>query len=242
VGAAAAVSPRAAVLPLLLPLLAAAAGPDGLFDDFERGLCIGACRGWNWPASQQIDGSLAVVRISGGRALRARTAARGERVPKAALIARPAKLLPGQSGRIAFDLMIPAGAPLNSIHLVDLECATCGEAGNPGIRLYLRDARLRIDRAKIGERHAWANDAAPQLSHGRWHSIVLEVVAGLGGQGRARVLLDGAPVLEGRGSTIPRPAAGHAAGADRIQIGLTASSNRGAATAFVDNVRVTIAR
>jgi hypothetical protein len=242
VGAAAAVSATAAVAPLLLPLLLAAAGPEGFSDDFQRGLCTGACRGWNWPATQQIDGSLAVARVSGGQALRAHTAARGARVPKAALIARPARLMPGQAVRISFDLMVPAGAPLNSIHLVDLECATCGEAGNPGIRLYLRDARLRIDRSKIGERHAWTNDAAPQLRHGRWHAIVLEVTAGLGTAGRARVLLDGAVVLEERGATILRPPAGRPPGADRVQIGLTASSNAGPATAYFDNVAVSFSR
>jgi hypothetical protein len=228
--------------PLLLPLLASAAfaapSRDIFADNFGRGLCLGGCRGWNWASSQQIDGRLAVVN---GR-LRAQVQARGKRVPKAALIARPAKIAAGTTARIAFSVMVPQGAPLNSIHLVDLECASCGEEGNPGIRLYLRHGRLRIDRAKIGVRDAWANENAPQLRHGQWHRLVLDVTAGLGAAGQVRARLDGATVLEAQGDTIIRPNGGAAVGADRIQIGLTASSNARPAIAWFDDVAVTIRR
>lgn len=221
-------------------LVAAAAAAQTLTDDFERGLCIGRCG--TWPAAQQIDGRLEVVRgPAGGRALRARVEGRGARVPKAALIARPARIAPGDRVRVGFDLLVPQGAPLNSVHLVDLECARCGVAGNPGIRLYLRHGRLRIDRAKIGERDAWTDDAAPQLRHRRWHRVELRVTAGYGEAGRAEVRLDGATVLRARGDTIVR-ARGEAPGADRVQIGLTASSNPGPATAYFDNVSVTVER
>jgi hypothetical protein len=199
---------------------------------------LGGCRGWNWATAQQIDGTVQVVN---GR-LRARTQARGGRVPKAALIARPAKLAPSATVRVAFSVMVPEGAPLNSIHLLDIECATCGEEGNPGIRLYLRHGRLRIDRSKIGVRDAWTNDAAPQLRHGRWHRVELDLTAGFGAAGRVRARLDGATVLEAQGDTITRPAGGAAAGVDRIQIGLTASSNAVPAVAWFDDVAVTIRR
>ena len=227
--------------PLLL-LAAAVAAPE-VSDDFERGLCLGRCPGANWPASQQIDGALSTVRDpAGGRALQARVDGRGgERVPKAALIARPAKIAPGNTVRVRFDLLVPEGAPLNSIHLVDLECARCGVPGNPGIRLYLRHGRLRIDRSKIGVPDAWTNDAAPQLRPRRWHRVDLEVTAGYGDAGRAEVRLDGAVVLEGRGDTIGR-ARGESPGADRVQIGLTANSNPGPAIAYFDNVAVTVER
>jgi hypothetical protein len=235
------------LLSLLLSSLAAALGaspppPDAFEDGFERGLCLGGCRGWNWASSQQIEGALDVVPGRGGKVLRARTEARGERVPKAALIARPAKLAPGATVRVALHLMVPEGAPLNSIHLVDLECASCGEAGNPGIRLYLRHGRLRVDRSKIGHRDAWTNDSAPQLQKGKWHRIDLDVELGFGDRGRVEARLDGRPVLQARGDTLLRPLGGAAAGADRVQIGLTASSNAGPAVAYLDNVAVTVAR
>jgi hypothetical protein len=235
------------LLSLLLTLLGgaslvAAPAPDAFGDNLERGLCVGGCRGWNWAASQQINGSLSVVAGRGGKVLRARTDARGSRVPKAALIARPIKLRPGTTVRISFLVMVPQGAPLDSIHLVDLECASCGEAGNPGIRLYLRHGRLRVDRAKIGERSAWTNDTASQLRHKHWHRIALEVAVGFGNAGGVRAYLDGKTVLEPRGDTIIRPQAGAAAGADRIQIGLTASSNTVPAVAYFDDVTVRIVR
>ena len=216
--------------------------PDAFGDGFEHGLCLGGCRGWNWAASQQIDGSLSVVRGRSGKILQARAQARGSRVPKAALIARPAKLAPGTTVRISFLVMVPDGAPLNSIHLVDLECASCGEAGNPGIRLYLRHSRLRIDRSKIGERSAWTDYTAPQLRHKQWHRIALDVTVGFGNAGGVRTYLDGKTVLEARGDTLIRPQGSAAAGADRIQIGLTASSNAVPAVAYFDDVTVRIVR
>jgi hypothetical protein len=237
---------EAVILPSLLLSLAAtgcafaaaAPAPDAFADDFERGLCVGRCRGWNWATAQQIDGGLKVVN---GR-LRAQTQPRSKRVPKAALIARPVKLAPGASARIAFSVMVPESAPLNSVHLVDVECATCGEEGNPGIRLYLRHGRLRIDRSKIGVRDAWTNDAAPQLRHGRWHRVEFDVTTGFGAAGMVRVRLDRRTVLEAKGDTIIRPWARAAAGADRIQIGITASSNPVPAVAWFDDVAVTIRR
>jgi hypothetical protein len=138
--------------------------------------------------------------------------------------------------------MVPEGAPLNSIHLLDIECASCGEEGNPGIRLYLRRGRLRVDRAKIGVPHAWTNDTAAQLRNGRWHRIEMDVTAGFGSAGGVRVRLDGNSVLEARGDTILRPSNGATAGADRIQIGITANSNVVPAVAFFDDVAVTIRR
>ena len=228
--------------PLLAALLLASGGAEQIADDFDRGLCVGRCRGWNWPASQQIGGELAVVRGGGEGdriALRAQTGPRGARVPKAALIARPAPMAGGTRLTVSFELMVPPGAPLNSIHLVDLECATCGAGHNPGIRLYLRHGRLRIDRAKIGHRHAWTNPKAPQLVHGRWHRIELAVTVGHGARGAAEVRLDGRVVLEGKGDTA---APGIAAKADRIQIGLTASSNATPAVVYLDNVGIAIAR
>ena len=246
-GAAEAVKRAAILLGLGAAGLAAALAaptppPDSFSDGFERGLCLGPCRGWNWASSQQIDGVLDVVPGRAGKVLRARTEARRERVPKAALIARPAKLPPGATAHVALDLLVPEGAPLNSIHLVDLECATCGEEGNPGIRLYVRHGRLRVDRSKIGHRHAWTNDSAPQLRHGRWHRVELQVGFGFGDVGGVEARLDGVRVLQAQGDTLLRPEGGASAGADRIQIGLTASSNPGPAIAYFDNVSVRVAR
>lgn len=231
----------AAIVPAGLLL---AAGPAALVvarDDFERGRCVGACPGAAWAITQEENGRVRVLRAPGrpGQALLAEAGPKRGRVAKADVVARTRFLPAGTLVTIAFDLRIPAGAPLNSLQLVDVECATCGEGGNPGVRLYLRHGRLRIDRSKIGVRHAWTRADAPRLAADRWHRIVWQLRLGAGEDGAARVTLDGREVLRAAGATLaplPRP------GADRVQIGITANSNPVPARAWFDNVTVTAAR
>ncbi|HEV2746194.1 MAG TPA: hypothetical protein VGW34_02725 [Allosphingosinicella sp.] len=223
------------------PSAAAGGSAWRIAEDFERGLCVAPCRGAHWAFAQRVDGKLETVAVGGRNVLRATTGPRGDRVPKAALVARPGKAGPGSSVDVAFDLMIPRGAPLNSVHLVDVECATCGTQGNPGIRLYLRHGRLRIDRSKIGVRHAWVDDEAPQLEPGRWHRVEFSTLLGEE-SGAAAVRVDGSIVLRGKGATIVRSSGGSGSGADRVQIGITASSNASPAIVHIDNVRIAVGR
>ena len=208
-------------------------------DDFDRGLCVGRCAASPWSIAQQIRGSVraAPAPARAGLALLAQAEPKADGVSKADVVARLRPVGAGHRISIAFDLRVPAGTPLNSLQLVDLECATCGEGGNPGIRLYLRRGRLRVDRSKIGVEHAWTRDDAPTLANDRWHHIVWQVRVSAGGDGESRVLLDGQEVLAARGATaadLPRVAV------DRVQIGITANSNPVPATAWFDNVRVVV--
>jgi hypothetical protein len=207
-------------------------------DDFERGLCTGICPGAAWAIRQQERGTVAVVPAPArpGMALRASAAAKAEGVSKADLVARTMPMPEGTLLTVAFDLYAPRGTPLNSIQLLDVECATCGEAGNPGIRLYLRRGRLRIDRSKIGIASAWTRDDATPLVNDRWYRIMVSVRIGAGDDGGARVTLDGREVLAATGATIMPLARRYA---DRIQIGATANSNAVPVTLYLDNVRVT---
>ena len=217
-----------------------AQGGRGSFaDDFDRGLCIGRCAGAPWAIAQQIRGEVRAAPAPDrrGLALLANAQPKADGVAKADVVARLRPIGPGGRIEVAFDLRIPAGYPLNSLQLVDLECATCGEGGNPGIRLYLRRGRLRIDRSKIGVEHAWTRDDAPALVNDRWHHIVWQVRVSADEAGATRVLLDGREVLAARGATaahLPRVAI------DRVQIGITANSNPVPATAWFDNVRVDV--
>ena len=222
--------------------LAAAPAPLADFvEDFERGLCLGRCAGAHFAIVQQVRGRVRVLPAPAraGRALLAEAGPKaGGQVAKADVVARFARLPAGTRVRVAFDLRLPAGTPRNSLQLVDLECATCGEGGNPGIRLYLRRGRLRVDRSKIGVAHAWTRDDAPQLRAGTWHRIRWDVT--LDAQdGATRVTLDGQEVLAARGATLAQLPI---EGADRVQIGITANSNPVPAQAWIDNVAVTIAR
>ncbi|QNE32087.1 hypothetical protein F1C10_09145 [Sphingomonas sp. NBWT7] len=226
---------------LLTAALALATGPavERGGDDFERGLRFDRRP---WALAQQVNGSvrLAAAPDRAGRALLAAAGPkRGSTVAKADLVARVALMPPGTRLEIAFDFRAPATTPLDSLQLVDVECATCGEGGNPGIRLYLRRGRLRVDRSKIGIRHAWTRDDAPTLRPDRWHRITWQLLLAPDDRGATRVLLDGREVLAARGATLdalPR------LGADRIQIGITANSNSVPASAWFDNIAAAIRR
>lgn len=166
------------------------------------------------------------------------------RVGKADLIHRFAPVPRGGRIRVSARVMVPDGAPLNSVILMDLECATCGLDGNPGIRLYLRDGRLRVDRSKIGVRDAFLPSVGTRLQPGRWHDLVWEVVLGDGAEGRSVVTLDGARVMDARGTTVllQRIVSQFentlvTEAVDRFQVGVTANSNSVAATAFMDDIR-----
>lgn len=222
-----------------------AAGPEPVervAEDFEQGLCTGRCPGAFWAIRQQVRGQVQVAPAPArrGRALLATAGPkRGSEVAKADVVARMRFIPAGASLRVAFDLYLPAGTPRNSLQLVDVECASCGEGGNPGVRLYLRRGRLRIDRSKIGIRDAWVRDDAPVLAPDRWHHVEWQLRLHPGQGGGARVMLDGAEVLAARGATLaPLPRLG----ADRVQIGITANSNAVPARAWFDNVQVSVTR
>lgn len=225
-------------LPLLLLTAAAAPAGDGFREDFERGVRLGG----TWSLAQQINGrvTLAPAPERRGKAMLASAGPkRGSTVAKADLVSRVALMRAGTQLTIAFDIRIPADSPRNSLQLVDVECATCGETGNPGIRLYLRGGRLRVDRAKIGIRHAWTNDTAPALMPDRWHRVTWQLRLDAGEAGATRVLLDGREVLSAQGATL---ADLPTIGADRIQIGITANSNPVPARAYFDDIAVNIRR
>lgn len=215
---------------------AATSAPLGGFaEDFERGLCLGRCAGARFVIAQQVRGRVRVLPAPAraGRALLAEAGPKaGGSVAKADVVARFARLPAGTRVSVAFDLRVPAATPRDSLQLVDLECATCGEGGNPGIRLYLRRGRLRIDRAKIGVAHAWTRDDAPQLRPDTWHRIRWDVLLEARA-GATRVWLDGREVLAAHGATLaalPLP------GVDRLQIGITANSNTVPARLWIDDV------
>ena len=224
----------------LLPLLLiGATSPDGFSEDFERPVRLDASP---WALAQQVNGRVerAPAPQRRGRAMLASTGPKqGDTVAKADLVTRPAMMPGGTQLTVAFDIRIPAGSPRNSLQLVDIECATCGERGNPGVRLYLRHGRLRVDRSKIGIKHAWTRDDAPALAPDRWHRITWQLRLDPGDQGSSRVLLDGREVLAATGATLPPL---QRIGADRIQIGITANSNPVPARAWFDNIAVAIRR
>lgn len=185
------------------------------------------------------DGNIVALMRAGGK--------RGGRVGKAALVHRFTPVGMGRTVIMRGSFFFPDNAAVDSVILMDLECASCGLDTNPGVRLYLRDGRLRIDRSKIGLRQALLPHDPRQVSPRRWHVIEWRSTLGHGDGGRSVVLVDGDVVLDARGDTllsqeIVREFADIDVeeAVDRFQVGLTANSNRGESTLLLDNVSFSI--
>lgn len=170
---------------------------------------------------------------------------RGSQVGKSDLILAFTPLGAGRTIEMSGRFFFPADSRLDSLILMDLECASCGLDTNPGIRLYLRDGMLRVDRSKIGIEEPFLPRAPLAMKTGGWHRIGWEVTLGIGTAGRSRVFLDGQPVLDSQGTTLLSQAVVSQFApikvreqTDRFQIGLTANSNTTRQSLYLDDVTI----
>jgi hypothetical protein len=233
----------------LAATLAAAAAQLGPAD-FTDGFDVDLGDRSPWQFEQLLHGGeIEVVEDPtepGNRIAAMRTGGKRGEVAKAALVHRFDPVTAGtlhMSARVRF----PAGAPMDSVILMDLECASCGLDTNPGLRLYLRDRRLRVDRSKIGLEHALVPSVDLRLEPETWHRIDWFVRLGRAESGETWVLLDGTEVLRGSGPTMLTQAVMDQIAdievreqIDRFQIGITANSNRGPAELMIDDVSLAL--
>ncbi len=186
--------------------------------------------------SDPDDGSKKVISLTAGPK-------QFGKVGKAALIYRFPPAYEGQSIKMSGRFYFPDKTPLNSLILMDLECAACGPDTNPGIRLYLRDGLIRIDRSKIGIDTPFLPHTDLRLSTSQWHHIEWHVILGQSSNGKSTVWLNGEEVLYQNGTTLlsqeiikaltDRPVL---SAVDRFQIGLTANSNSEPVIIHLDDV------
>lgn len=221
---------------------ALACSGDGLLSDFSAG---NAASGFS--ATQEQDGSVG-LRMDptqpGNQVARMSAGPKGRQVGKAGLIHRFAPVGIGRTVDMSARFFVPEGEMTNSIILMDLECASCGLDTNPGVRLYLRDGRLRVDRSKIGIKEPFYPSVDHQVRPNQWHRIRWTVTLGDGPEGQSIVYLDGREVGRDRGATVlTQRVVSQIANirvkeqVDRFQIGLTANSNRRRTELLVDDVR-----
>ncbi len=161
--------------------------------------------------------------------------------PKTSTVGKAAIIVPFPPAghgtlQVSAEVYLPADSAANSLILMDAECKDCGLPGNPGLRLYLRRGALRVDRKKIGERHAWVAEDPLRLVPGEWSTVTWELVLGGEAEGHSRVTLNGETVLENAGRTLPE---GDAMAVDRVQVGLTANSNPDIQRLRMRNIRIT---
>lgn len=168
---------------------------------------------------------------------------KGRKVGKAGFIHRFEWLGKGAELVMGARILIPEGSAADSVILMDLECAECGLDTNPGIRLYLRDGRLRVDRSKIGLRDPFYPTAETRIEPGTWHDLIWRVTIGVDDAGQSQVVLNGQIVGDARGTTVlTQEIVSKLAdikvreGVDRFQVGLTANSNASATSLLLDDV------
>lgn len=217
--------------------------PEAVISDFDRS--ARPVDGFDREQKQLGDIVLATDPLSGSN-VTARMVAGPKfagKVGKADLILGFDPLGAGHRVQMRGRFFFPAGSRLDSVILMDLECATCGLDTNPGIRLYLRRGYLRVDRSKIGYAETFNQNVPLKLRTDTWHDIIWQVDLGKGEAGGSTVLLDGAEVMNAVGTTIPTKEAARKVTnkpirelVDRFQIGLTANSNSVAQTLYLDTV------
>lgn len=189
-------------------------------------------------------GALAVS--TSGDLMRFSAAPKTSTVGKAALSTRFEAIADGEALTARGAFLIPTGAPVGSVTLMDFESSNASVDTNPGLRVHLSDGEIRVDRSKIGVAEGLIAQGA-RIEPGAWFDLRVEVVQGDDDVGRIDIWLDGALVLSERCATILTEAAAVAHGIDlvggaldRVQVGITQNSNAVAATLLARDVAVTI--
>lgn len=228
------------------PSLSNAADQRNLSDDFESGLEKGA----PWAAQQLQRGKARLMKDPTGDSdnmVLALEAGRkkGGKVGKADLIHRFEPLKMGKTINMKARFYIPKGTPLNSLILMDVECASCGLPKNPGVRLYLRDGRIRVDRSKIGIKEPFLPLKEKKVMQNKWFTVHWLLKLGDETGGISKVHLDDELVLDNQGTNlITQKIVDTLADikikeqVDRFQIGITANSNKSKAKMLVDDVQM----
>ena len=143
--------------------------------------------------------------------------------------------------------LVPTPSPGDgSIYLMDVECRDCGVETKPGIRILLRDNRLRVNLSKL----CGGDDLGPSTSlvpYDEPFTIRFLLELGDESSGHTRVYLDGDLVIEATGVNMPLASAIAACGetltAERFtyaQIGFTANSRATAETLYADDVAMRV--
>lgn len=240
---AAAVTSAAMILGSSATPLAAAGpscGPGGYVSQFES---ADAGRGFQFVQEKRGEVRAFKDPKDGGNGVAYMEASKKRgNVSKSALVLRFPPVPRGTEIEMGAEFYFPNGAALDSVILMDLECASCGPDTNPGVRLYLRDGRLRVDRSKIGVKEPFYPKKATQLTHDAWHEIVWRVRVG-DQEGTSEVYLDGELVGQDSGTTVLTQRIVDTLAdlkvreqVDRFQVGLTANSNNRATVMLVDDV------
>jgi len=143
------------------------------------------------------------------------------------------------------DFYFPEDTSRNSLILIDLECKKCWIDTNPGIRLYLRDEYLRVDRSKIGIDESFNQELDHKILSQTWYTLRMEVVF-WETEGSTKVFIDDILVIHRLWINILTQDIVDEYNIvleniwiDRVQVWMTANSNLSSQTLLLDNVSIT---
>lgn len=171
--------------------------------------------------------------------------AAGQLITKSTVNAGFAPIEDGGTIVIEMDFMIPVGAPVDQIFLADFESSNANTGTHPGVRVYLSDGMIRVDRSKIGL-DTWYGVNDP-ITAGDWYSQRIELLSGGEDAGRMRIYLNDELVMDATGSTtlsqdIMEQYGWNLQGGmlDRVQVGLTANNGAREASLATRNISVEV--
>ncbi len=203
-----------------------------------------------WKTKQLQRGSMALVddpQGSSNRTALFRAGNKSFKVGKAALIKKVDPITHGDELTVTARFYFPSESPLDSVILIDKECSICGLDTNPGMRLYVRDARLRLDPSKIGYKESINQNVEHKLELDRWHTVVWRSVLGTGSKGIDQVFVDGVMVIDSQHTNVITQEIADAYNLmltgeyiDTVQIGITANSNSKTTELLVDDVLIQV--
>lgn len=222
-------------------------GQVTFIDDFENGLVFEPATAWK--AKQLVRGTVELVSDSTNSTNQVAMATAGKisggEVGKADLIKKYVGIPVGSTIEVKVDFFFPSGSSLDKIHLIDVECDNCGVEKTPGVRLYVRNGKLEIDRGKIGYDDDFKSNAS--LTTGRWYTIKMDLLIGENSSGKSKVYLDDNLIIDASGTNVISQSvldqydltlgAQHI---DSIQVGLTANGNSSDQTLYFDNVSISV--
>lgn len=228
--------------------------------------------GSRWTNLQQVNPTNAVNEIAvidtqsveGRNALRLVSYASDAQLSKIDIEKGGLQIGEGDKVVISADFFIEGTASLANLLLIDLECCSCwdpnvgdnygAENQCPGVRLMMSGGNdyLSIERGKISGTTLLQTEVA--FPRNQWVSVQWEMTISATAQGKNRLLINGAEVLDQDGMNLPNAQIFKDLFAtddidfvlkeptfyERVQIGATANPNAGDTVLLVDDFTITV--
>ncbi len=228
--------------------------------------------GSRWTNLQQVNPTNAVNEIAvidtqsveGRNALRLVSYASDAQLSKIDIEKGGLQIGEGDKVVISADFFIEGTASLGNLLLIDLECCSCwdpnvgdnygAENQCPGVRLMMSGGNdyLSIERGKISGTTLLQTEVA--FPRNQWVSVQWEMTISATAQGKNRLLINGAEVLDQDGMNLPNAQIFKDLFAtddidfvlkeptfyERVQIGATANPNGGDTVLLVDDFTITV--